>query len=320
MVKEKIVYNVEPIDYSKEAIINWTNSGFTYIEGSWQEVLKKKKFKNATIVIVRLGRFLNEEILNKFPNIKCVISATTGQDHLDLNSINKKKIQLITLKGEHNFLKTIPSTAELTWGLLLTLMRNINDASAHVRTGGWNRDNYKGFQLKNKKIGIVGLGRIGSMIAKYAEAFDMQVLYFDPNVENDLYKRKNSLVELVNESDIITIHVHLNPTTEKLISKKVLKHTKKGAFLINTSRGKIIDEGAVVEALEDKTLSGVAVDVLSEEIDNNITVNTLWRSQEKHNVIITPHIAGATYDAMWACEEYVQKLYLNRANYSIKDE
>ena len=97
-----------------------------------------------------------------------------------------------------------------------------------------------------------------------------------------------------------------------LISKDILHHVKKGAFLINTSRGKILDEVAVVEALEDKTLSGVAVDVLSEEIHNNITESALWKCQEDHNVILTPHIAGATYDAMWTCEEYVQNLYIKK--------
>tara|TARA_R110002049_G_scaffold125367_1_gene280978 strand:- start:18444 stop:19391 length:948 start_codon:yes stop_codon:yes gene_type:complete len=310
MANKKIVYNVEPLEYSEEAISNWSKSGFTYVAGAWEEVLKKEKFENVTVVIVRLRGFVNEEILNKFPNIKCVISATTGQDHLDINSISQKKIQLITLKGEDNFLKTIPSTAEHTWALLLSLIRNINDASAHVRSGGWNRDNYKGFQLKNKKIGIIGLGRIGGMIAKYAKVFDMDVLYFDPYVQNNDYKRMDSLISLVKESDIISIHVHLNSSTEELISKDILHHVKKGAFLINTSRGKILDEVAVVEALEDRRLSGVAVDVLSEEINNNITESTLWKCQEHHNVIITPHIAGATYDAMWSCEEYVQNLYI----------
>jgi D-3-phosphoglycerate dehydrogenase len=312
MDKEKIVYNVEPLEYSEEAIFNWKKFGFTYVEGSWKELLNKEKFENVRIVIVRLGGYLNEEVLNKFPNIKYIISATTGQDHLDINSIKQKKIQLITLKGEDNFLRTIPSTAEHTWALLLTLIRNINDASAHVRSGGWNRDDYKGFQLKNKKIGIIGLGRIGEMIAKYAKVFDMDVLYFDPYVENNDYKRMDSLLSLVKTSDIISIHVHLNSSTEKLISKDILFHVKKGAFLINTSRGKILDEVAVVEALEDKTLSGVAVDVLSEEIDNNITKSALWKCQEDHNVIITPHIAGATYDAMWTCEEYVQNLYIKK--------
>jgi lactate dehydrogenase-like 2-hydroxyacid dehydrogenase len=91
MVNKKIVYNVEPLEYSEEAILNWEKFGFTYVAGAWKEVLKKEKFENVTVVIVRLGGFLNEEILNKFPNIKCIISATTGQDHLDISCINQKK-------------------------------------------------------------------------------------------------------------------------------------------------------------------------------------------------------------------------------------
>ena len=100
---------------------------------------------------------------------------------------------MITLKGEEEFLRTIPSTAEHTWALLLSLIRNVNAAVNHVRNGGWDRDLFKGFQLKNKKIGIIGLGRIGEMIAKYAKAFDMEVLYFDPYVKNNNFSRMKSL-------------------------------------------------------------------------------------------------------------------------------
>jgi D-3-phosphoglycerate dehydrogenase / 2-oxoglutarate reductase len=313
MVCKKVVYNVEPFEYSYKAVTNWIDSGFTYIKGSWAEVHNKDSFESVTVIIVRLGGMLSEEILRKFPNVECIISATTGQDHLSLNAISKKNAQLITLKGEEEFLRTIPSTAEHTWALLLSLIRNVNAAVNHVRNGGWDRDLFKGFQLKNKKIGIIGLGRIGEMIAKYAKAFDMEVLYFDPYVKNNNFRRMKSLKELMKESDIISIHVHLNNETEKLISNDLLKSVKKGSYLLNTSRGKILDETEVVNSLMRGDLAGVGLDVLSEEINKNIRESELWKAQERYNVIITPHIAGATYDAMWTCEEFVQKKYLNKA-------
>ncbi|HBK72111.1 MAG TPA: hydroxyacid dehydrogenase [Flavobacteriaceae bacterium] len=302
------VLNAEPLNYSKKAILLWKKKGLEYIETSWDDIEKKIIFKDVLILIIRLNRYVDKVILDKFPNLKFLISATTGHDHIDLEYLKLIDVNLISLRGEDKFLKTIPSTAEHTWALLLALIRKIPQANEHVKSGNWNRDLFKGFQLKDKTLGIIGLGRTGLKVAKYAKVFDMEVKYFDPFVENtDFFKCKN-LQELLAISDVITIHIHLNEYTINYINKKNVNFIKKGALLINTSRGNIWNEEALVRVLKNKQISGIAVDVLSTELEN-IKRSPLWEAQQsEENIIITPHIGGATYDAMWACEEFIISL------------
>ena len=303
-----IVYNAEPEDYSEKAELVWKKAGFKYISGSWNNV--NKVFPWVTILIVRLGRVVNVKILNKFPDLEILISATTGLDHIDLNFVNKKGIHLVSLKGQESFLKKISSTAEHTFALLLSLIRKIPNAIQDVNDANWNRDRFKGNQLSTKSIGIIGLGRVGLMVANYAKCFGMEVYYVDPNINNEEFIKVNSLAELVSMTDVISVHVHLDKSTERLISRDLLKSSRDGQFLINTSRGDILDEKAVVDALVSGKLAGVAVDVLSTELDD-IKNSELWKAKDDFQIIITPHIGGATYEAMWLCEEFVQGLTLN---------
>jgi len=299
------VINAEPLNYSKKAISIWKESRYEYVASSWEEIENEILFEDVLILIIRLNRYVDKTILDKFPNLKFLISATTGHDHIDLDYLKLIDVNLISLRGEDKFLKTIPSTAEHTWALLLTLIRKIPQANEHVKLGNWNRDLFKGFQLKDKTLGIIGLGRTGLKVAKYAKVFDMSIKYFDPFVENTDYFKCNNLQELLETSDVITIHIHLTENTINYINKKNINFVKKGALLINTSRGAICDEEALVKALKDRQISGIAVDVLSTEIEN-FKDSYLWKAQqEESNIIITPHIGGATYDAMWACEEFI---------------
>ncbi len=307
------MYNAEPCSYSEKAISKWKASGYLYEAGSWDEIRTKSTFADVTVLIVRLGAVVDKTILLKFPNLKQLISATTGHDHIDLDTLKELEIVLISLRNHDDFLKKISSTAEHTFALLLALVRNIPSANAHVKNGLWNRDDFRGFQLSGKSIGIIGLGRVGLMVANYAACFGIKVSYYDPDVTNNQFNKKNSLQELVKEIDIISIHVHLNESTEHLISNDLLTHCKFGTFLINTSRGKLINEQDVVHALSEGRLAGVAVDVLSTELES-IEQSILWQHRNKYPIIITPHIGGATYDAMWMCEEYVQSLAVNDAH------
>lgn len=300
-----IVYNAEPFEYSTKAIETWRTKGFVYKAGSWKEIAKESVFPKVSILIVRLGGLVNTEVLRKFPDLIYLISATTGHDHLDTQTIEKRGIKLVTLRGHDDFLRTIPSTAEHTWALLLALSKKITQAYDHVCRGNWNRDLFRGYQLHNKHIGLIGLGRIGSVVARYAHCFGMKVQYYDPVVNDTCYNKMSNLEELVYSSDIVSVHVHLTPETEGLISTSLLQNFKPGALLINTSRGAILDEKAVVEALNLKSLGGVAVDVLATEL-SDIQESPLWLARNKFPILITPHIGGASYDAMWSCEEYIQ--------------
>jgi D-3-phosphoglycerate dehydrogenase / 2-oxoglutarate reductase len=310
---ELIVYNAEPCSYSETAISQWKNSGHVYEAGSWKEIRTKTMFPDVAILIVRLGAVVDRAVLLKFPNLKQLISATTGHDHIDLEALQELNVVLISLRNHDDFLKKITSTAEHTIALLLALVRNIPSANAHVKKGLWDRDAFRGTQLSGKSIGIIGLGRVGLMVANYASCFGMKVYYFDPNVLIDQFNKENSLQSLVEKVDVISVHVHLNESTEHFISNELLMHCKPGSFLINTSRGKLIHENDVIKALSVGRLAGIAVDVLSTEL-KSIKQSILWQYRNKYSILITPHIGGATYDAMWMCEEFVQGLALNDAS------
>ena len=304
------VYNIEPKDYSKRAISTWKESGYHYVEGSWNDYTSFKANAEVKVLIVRLGGMVTSEVLNFFPNLKFVISATTGHNHLDKDAIAERDITLISLRGHEDFLKTIPSTAEFTWALLLNLLRKIPSSISHVEEGNWDRELFKGYQLYGKKIGLVGLGRIGSIVARYAEAFGMVVEYVDPNVENTQYIRKMTLEDLVVDVDILSIHVHSDASNYNLIDTEIISKLKKGAYILNTSRGEIWDEQAVVDGVLSGKLLGVGTDVVVNETTGR-EQSPIWKARNHPNILLTPHIGGASYDAMWQCEEYSQRLLLD---------
>jgi D-3-phosphoglycerate dehydrogenase len=305
-----IVLNAEPAGYSAKAKEHWKQKGYIYKDSDWKEIAATNSFEDVKILIVRLGKKIDSTVIKKFPHLTHLVTATTGLDHIDLEALKDKNIQLLSLRGHDDFLKTIPSTAEHTWALLLALTRNIPSANENVRSGQWDRDSYRGFQLKEKTLGIIGLGRTGRKVADYALAFGMKVNYFDPYVTEHTFKKNIQLEDLLSTSDIISLHVHLNDETFQLIGKHNIGRVKQGCLLINTSRGKVWDEIAIATALAEKKIKGVATDVLSTELED-IRSSSLWQAQQRgENVIITPHLGGATYDAMWACEEYIAGLPL----------
>ena len=307
-----IVYNLEPFGYSQKAVEIWQSKAYYYVEGSLSKLAEFRDLEKIEILIVRLKHYIDSSLIDHLPNLKAVITATTGLDHIDENSLEQRKIELVSLRPHKYFLDTIPSTAEHTWGLLMSLIRNIPAANNDVSKGNWERDNYRGYQLKDKALGIIGLGRTGEKVAQYAEVFGMRVVFYDPYVENNEYMKASTLDELARISDIVSIHVHLLPNTINLINDSFIESCKEGVYIINTSRGKICDESALVNGLKSKKVKGIATDVLVAEL-TSITNSELWQAQRKgENIIITPHIGGATWDAMWNCEEFIATNYIER--------
>ena len=311
------VVNLESLDYSEKAIQIWKAAGFVYKVVSYEDLLLQNCFSNSTILIVRLSYKVNEDILCKFPNLKYLLSPTTGTDHIDLSDLDRRQIKLISLKGHNDFLKTIPSTAELAWGLILSLVRKVPSAYNDVLKGNWYRDRFKGNQLFNKTIGIVGLGRTGSLVAKYAEVFGMKVGYYDPFILcHNVYQKYDTIEDLLKESDIVSIHVHLTDKTIHLINHTNINYCRQNSFIINTSRGKIIENKAITEALINNKIHGYAADVLYDEFLLDKTNDDLILLMKKgHNIILTPHIGGATYEAMQMCEEYLASYLVNLISY-----
>lgn len=244
-------------------------------------------------------------------DLALVITATTGATHIDQDALAARDIPLKTLKGQTDFLRGITPAAELSWALVLACGRHLRAAIDHVGDGRWERTRFPGLMLKGRSIGLIGMGRIGGWMARYANAFGMTVNYYDPHpVEAPAYAYALPLEDLVSGSDIISIHVHVDATTTGMIDARLLAKFKPGAIFINTARSELTDEDALVAALESGRLSAVGADVLVHEPDPS--KSPLWRYARDHdNVIITPHIGGFCPDAVdhvvgFTCDRILQ--------------
>jgi len=230
--------------------------------------------------------------------LKLIITATTGANHIASLALEQRNIPLLTLRGQTELLHSLTPAAELNWSLIMACARKLRGAFHHVEDSGWDRVEFPGVLLKDRTIGIIGMGRLGSWTARYANAFGMNILGFDPNIDEfPEYVKRVSLEEIMKESDFVSIHVHLSNETKGMINKDLISYLKKGSIFVNTSRGELTDETALVEALQSGQLASVGVDVLSGE--PNIKQNPLWQySKNNNNVIITPHIGGFCPDAV----------------------
>jgi D-3-phosphoglycerate dehydrogenase len=262
------------------------------------------------VLIVRLGLQVDREVLQRGRRLKAVVSATTGLDHIDLNAARELGVEVLSLRGEVDFLRSIPATAEMTWALLLALVRRIPAASRSVLAGEWERDRFRGHDLSGKRLGILGLGRVGSMVARYGLVFNMRVAAFDPHPQSwvEGVERLPAMDDLLARSQVLCVHVPLNEKTRSLIGAGELSRLPQGALLVNTSRGEVVDEAALVSALESGYLGGAALDVIAAERVGGVESSPLAAYARTHdNLLITPHIGGATWESMAATEVFMAR-------------
>ena len=302
------ILNVEPQGYSEGARQKLLALG-TLVEKTMTQAQLCEALPGFDVLIVRLNHQIDRQTIRAGKRLKAIVSATTGLDHIDVDYARDCGIQVVSLKGETAFLKTISATAEHTWALLLGLMRRLAPATAAVRRGEWDRDAFRGRELEGKKLGIVGLGRLGEKVARYGQAFGMPVGAFDPGLRDDRPDiwRAPSLKALLNWSDVVSMHVPLNASTRGMVGAYELQCMRPGAVLINTARGQIIDETALVEALRAGRLSGAAVDVMAHERlpAKRAASPLLAYAREHDNLIMTPHIGGATWESMARTEAFI---------------
>jgi D-3-phosphoglycerate dehydrogenase len=215
-------------------------------------------------------------------------------------------------------LKDIRATAELTVLLTLALLRQLGPATADVLSGRWNRDAFKGHELCGKTIGILGYGRVGKIVAQHFKAFRSHVLAYDPKLQgNDVGQAATllPLEEVLQASDIVTLHVELNPETLRFFDQTHFKAMKQGGYFINTARGQLVDEKALLEGLRSGHIAGAALDVLTGEDANEMDTHPLVAYARRHsNVIITPHLGGCTFESMEKTESFLCNRFLNILN------
>jgi D-3-phosphoglycerate dehydrogenase len=225
-------------------------------------------------------------------------TATTGADHIDGQALTDRSIPLFTLAGERELLHQLTPAAEHSWLLLMSCARRIRAAMQHVLEGKWRREDFPGIMLKGRTLGVIGCGRIGSWMTRYGKAFDMEVIGHDPFVKIwPEHMENRDLDSLLRAADFVSVHVPLNKETKRMLGKREFSLMKPGVVLVNTSRGGITDEGALLAALVEGHLGAVALDVLDGE--PAIDCHPLVKYAQTHdNLIITPHIGGHCPDAV----------------------
>ena len=241
--------------------------------------------------------------LLQFGQLKAICTASTGTNHIDVKYCEEKEIEIISITKDYQVINAITSTAEHTLALMLSLIRKIPTSFHSVRDGNWDWEPYVGRQMNSLTIGIIGYGRLGKLMAKYCDALGMEVLLHDPyvfsfggNIERN--KQPVELDELLERSDVISLHVHVTDETREMINKNTISKMVKRPYLINTSRGEIVNEDDIIDALRSEDLQGYATDVIRDEfgdIKNSKLVDESITPQDK--IIITPHIAGMTKEA-----------------------
>lgn len=264
-----------------------------------------ERAKGAKIVLTNKTPLLEDE-LNSLADLKYIGVLATGYNVVDIEVARKRGIIVTNIPGY-----STNSVVQMTFALILELCHHTMEHSIAVRDGAWsaNKDfcfwNYPLIELDQKTLGIIGFGTIGKKVAKVAEAFGMKVLVYNhknrSQSENEYYRLAN-LDEIFSMSDIVSLHCPLTPDTRGLVNKKMISKMKKSAFLINTSRGPVIVEEDLAEALNNNIIAGAGLDVLSKEppqIDNPLL--------NAKNCIITPHIAWATIEA----RERLMKIAIN---------
>ncbi len=297
----KILNTIGP-DYPRLAKENLEKLGSVTYEIPSQEKLEKI-IGDYDITVIGLGLNFDKSILDAAKKLKAIATATTGLDHIDTKLADSRKIKVISLRGETDFLNIITGTAELAFGLIIDLARRTPFSFDDVKKGNWDREKFRGRNLVGKNIGIIGLGRLGSMVAKFAKAFGMNVFFTDPNIDQSDFGdyRKVELDELFRVCDVISIHVHLKDDTEGMINRESVKKMKKGVTVVNTSRGKIVNESAALDALRSGQWAGYGTDVLSDELDfkpgKSNSSPMIEYAKENENIIITPHIGGCTHES-----------------------
>ncbi|MFC1710428.1 2-hydroxyacid dehydrogenase [Patescibacteria group bacterium] len=258
-----------------------------------EELLEKTKGMDALLTL--LTDKIDGDVIDAIgPQLKIVSNYAVGFDNILVSDATDRGVVVTNTPSD----EVNEAVAGHTWALILAITRRVVEADEATKRGaykGWEPDIFLGTGLLGKTLGIIGLGRIGSMVARRSKGFDMKVYYNkrkpDKKVEEELGVEYTSLDDLLAKSDIVTLHVPLTEETRHMINKDTLSKMKKGSYLVNTSRGAVIDEHDLVEALRDGHVAGAALDVY----DNEPNIDPELIGME--NVILTPHIASATVEA-----------------------
>ena len=276
------------------------------VDPSYPAVLDR--IADADAYLAALAVRVDKDMIERASQLRVIGSPATGTDHLDLEAISDAGIPCFDIATEYALLNGFTATSELAFGLILMLARHIREATASASRGVWARESYAGFQLAGKKLGVLGMGRLGKISTTIAHGFGMEVLAHDP-VHCDI--RGVEWVEfdaLFARSDIVSVHVHLRPETRHLVDARALSLMQGHALLINTSRGGVVDEEALLRALQDRQIGGAGLDVIDGEWESSLDDHPLIKySRSAQNLVITPHMGGATAESIFGARDFMAR-------------
>lgn len=296
--KSKILVTIGMKHLPESRAILERNASVTYAENlSKAEILRLIPAYDA--IVTNLRQRIDQDILDAGAQLKVIATPSTGTDHIDLAYAKSKGIEVQSLKHDYHVLKTITSTAEQAFLLMMACLRKLPFAFEDVKHGKWTSPEWRGREVAGRVVGIVGYGRLGEIFSRFAHAFAMPVIACDPFKKiKDKWVEQVTMKALLKRSEIITLHVHLTPETRGLIGAREFAMMRNGVYLVNTSRGAVLDEKAFLHALQSGKIACAGIDVLANELDGRIADEPLVRYARTHkNLIITPHIGGYTYDA-----------------------
>ena len=274
-------------------------------EKSRSEILKI--IKNYDGIVIRSRFKIDKTFINAAKKLKFIARAGSGTENIDLHYANKKNIKCFNAAEGNR-----QAVAEHALAMILNLLNNIRVSDQEIRRGIWNREKNRGIELSGKTIGIIGFGNTGSSFAKILENFNVKILAYDKYKEK--YKFQSNLDEILEFSDIISLHIPLTEETKYLVNKNFIDKAKKPFYIINTSRGQCIETKALIKGLKDQKILGACLDVFEQEknsfekIGENADLKYLI---ESNKTILTPHIAGWTFESNYKIAETLSKKIIN---------
>jgi len=298
---EKILI-IEPRFYPKHITKDLEKYG--EIDAATDQNEISSKIRHATIVLGWVQNKFDKQMMDAAPNLKIIGTATAGVNHVDSDYAKSKGITVLSAPGCN-----ARAVAEFTVSLMLSLVRRIPSAFEDVKSGEWRPLGFIGYELENKTLGLVGFGKIPKTVAQIAKGFGMKIIANDPYLSKkqieDFGAKSVELEEIIEGSDVISLHTPLLPETRNFIDDKRIEKMRHGVFIVNTSRGEVVDEGAVVKHLKSGKIAGYACDVLVGEPPTDSLILKAVNDHSVNNVIITPHIAHGSEEAIERCGSFV---------------
>ena len=287
---------ITPISHLKGVLELLLTKGrvLLYEESTKEEIREMLLTTKADIILCNPNQQtykIDKELLEG-TNVKLINTCSTGMNHIDVNYCKENNIKIYSLTRDMDLINDLPSTSELAFGLMLSLLRQIPQGQKHVSEYGWDYTQFVGRQIKDLKIGIVGYGRLGKMMEGYCKAFGAKTFIYDPYV--NIFQ--TPLEQIFQECDVISLHVHVTDETKYMINKDLFDYIKKDCYIINTSRGEIVNENDIVEGLESGIITGYGTDVIENEFDDLTKSPIIKAMNFGENIIITPHVGGMTIE------------------------